>query len=95
MFFLSMNPSATIGILNNGRADRVESHLRSITKAVTWRFGGTIVTFAIAWILTRELELAAQIGAIDTVVKIGAFYAHERIWNRLQFGKPKSPEYQI
>jgi len=90
-----MNPSATIGILNNGRADRVESHLRSITKAVTWRFGGTIVTFAIAWIVTRELELAAQIGILDTIIKIGAFYAHERIWNRLQFGKPKSPEYQI
>jgi len=73
----------------------VESHLRSITKAITWRMGGTVVTFAVAWVLTRRFELAAQIGILDTVVKIGAFYAHERVWNRLQFGKKKPPEYQI
>ena len=73
----------------------MESHFRSIAKALTWRAGGTVVTFAIAWILTRRFELAAQIGILDTVVKIGAFYAHERLWNRLQFGKQKPPEYQI
>ena len=73
----------------------MESHLRSIAKAVTWRAGGTVVTFVVAWLLTREFELAAQIGIFDTAVKIGAFYAHERVWNRLQFGKEKTPEYQI
>lgn len=95
MFFLPTKPSETIGILNNCRADRVESHLRSIAKAMTWRLGGTIVTFAVAWLFTHQLELAVQIGILDTVVKIGAFYGHERIWNRLEFGKPKPPEYQI
>jgi uncharacterized membrane protein len=73
----------------------VETHLRSIAKAITWRTGGTIVTFAVAWILTRRFDLAAQIGILDTVVKIGAFYAHERVWNRMNFGKEKPPEYQI
>ena len=73
----------------------METHLRSITKAITWRTGGTVVTFAVAWILTRRFELAAQIGILDTLVKIGAFYAHERVWNRLNFGKKKPPEYEI
>lgn len=73
----------------------MESHIRSIAKAITWRTGGTAVTFAIAWIVTRRLEVAAQIGLLDTTIKIGAFYVHERIWNRLSFGKPKLPEYQI
>ena len=73
----------------------MESHFRSIAKAITWRAGGTVVTFAVVWILTRKLELAAQIGVLDMAVKIGAFYAHERIWNRLNFGKKKPPEYQI
>jgi len=73
----------------------VESHLRSIAKAVTWRVGGTLVTFAVAWVLTGQVELAAQIGLLDTVIKIGAFYGHERLWNRLQFGRPKPPEYEI
>ncbi|MFH1715707.1 MAG: DUF2061 domain-containing protein [Planctomycetota bacterium] len=73
----------------------MESHIRSIAKAITWRVGGTVVTFAVAWILTHELELAAQIGALDTAIKVGAFYMHERMWNRLSFGKKQAPEYQI
>jgi uncharacterized membrane protein len=73
----------------------MESHLRSIAKAMTWRAGGTVVTFMVAWILTRRFELAAQIGILDTIVKLGAFYAHERVWNRMNFGKKKPPEYEI
>ena len=73
----------------------MESHFRSIAKAITWRAGGTVVTFGVAWVLSGSLELAAQIGVLDTAVKIGAFYAHERAWNRLSFGKQKPPEYQI
>jgi len=72
----------------------METHIRSIAKAITWRLGGTIVTFVVAWILTREFELAAQIGVLDTAIKLGAFYVHERMWNRLSFGK-KQPEYYI
>jgi len=37
----------------------LESNYRSILKAITWRAGGTVVTFAVAWILTQKLELAA------------------------------------
>ncbi|MFQ6034282.1 MAG: DUF2061 domain-containing protein [Sedimentisphaerales bacterium] len=73
----------------------VESHYRSIAKAITWRAGGTVVTFAVAWILTRDLSLSAGIGVLDTVIKVGAFYFHERLWNRISFGKLKPPEYQI
>ena len=73
----------------------MESCYRSITKAITWRLGGTVVTFTVAWILTRELPLAAGIGLLDAVIKIGAFYIHERIWNRVSFGRLKPPEYQI
>jgi len=69
--------------------------LRSIVKAVTWRAGGTVVTFMVAWIVAGELSLAARIGILDTAIKIGVFYAHERFWNRLSFGKQKPPEYQI
>ncbi len=73
----------------------MESHVRSIAKAVTWRTGGTLVTFVVAWVMTRKLDLAAQIGLLDTAVKVAAFYVHERLWNRVGFGKLKPPEYQI
>jgi uncharacterized membrane protein len=73
----------------------MESHYRSITKAITWRAGGTVVTFAVAWILTGNAGLSVGIGLLDSAVKIGAFYAHERVWNRVSFGKLKPPDYQI
>jgi uncharacterized membrane protein len=64
-------------------------------KAVTWRAGGTVVTCLVAWLVTGRLEWAAKIGLLDTVLKIGAFYFHERLWNRLSIGKMKPPDYQI
>jgi uncharacterized membrane protein len=73
----------------------VETHYRSIIKAVSWRAGGTVVTCFVAWSLTGNLDLATRIGIVDTAIKIGAFYIHERLWNRLNFGKEKPPEYQI
>jgi uncharacterized membrane protein len=73
----------------------METHYRSVVKAVTWRAGGTVVTFGVVWAVTGELPLALSVGVVDTLIKIGAFYMHERIWNRLSFGKKEPPEYQI
>lgn len=73
----------------------METHYRSIIKAVSWRAGGTIVTCLVAWSLTGNLDLATKIGIFDTAIKIGVFYFHERMWNRLDFGKQKPPEYEI
>ena len=73
----------------------METHFRSVIKAVSWRTGGTLVTIIITWTLSGSLDLAAKVGVMETVVKIGAFYLHERIWNWLDFGKEKPPEYQI
>jgi uncharacterized membrane protein len=75
--------------------DTMETHLRSIAKAMSWRVGGTTVTFVVTLIITGQIDLAAKVGILDTLVKIGAFYFHERIWHRIGFGKIKPPEYQI
>ena len=73
----------------------MESHLRSIVKATSYRIVGSLVTFLVAWVLTRQFELSAQIGILDTILKFGAFYGHERLWNRINFGREKKPEYYI
>jgi adenylylsulfate kinase len=73
----------------------MESHLRSILKGVSWRVGGTTVTIVVAWILTKNINLSAKIGLIETVLKIGVFYVHERIWIRLNIGKKEPVDYQI
>jgi uncharacterized membrane protein len=73
----------------------MESHIRSILKAVSWRTGGTVVTFLTAWLLVGTVDTAIKIGVLDTIFKIGVFYVHERLWNRFNFGKLQPPEYQI
>ena len=73
----------------------MESHARSIVKALSWRFIATMVTFTIALLLTGTLEMAFKIGLLDTVIKLGTYYGHERAWMKLKFRKLKSPDYQI
>jgi len=73
----------------------MESHARSILKAATWRAGGLVMTVAVAWALTGRADLAASIGIADTLVKLGAFYVHERVWLKVRFGRKQPPEYQI
>ena len=73
----------------------MDSHGRTIMKALSWRVIATFVTFTVAWIITHELKFAAEIGLIDTFIKLGAYYLHERTWMRVKFGALKTPEYQI
>ncbi len=40
----------------------MESHLRSILKAVSWRSGGTVVTFIVAYVVTGEFGRAERLG---------------------------------
>jgi adenylylsulfate kinase len=49
----------------------------------------------VAWALTRQAELAASIGLADTVIKLAAYYLHERAWLRIRFGRRGPGEYQI
>lgn len=73
----------------------METKVRSIVKAATWRMGGLIMTVSVAWIVTGKPSLAASIGAIDTLVKLGAFYVHERLWLKIRFGRLRPPDFEI
>lgn len=53
------------------------------------------MTVSVAWIVTGKPLVAASIGLFDTVVKLAAFYFHERIWLKIRFGRLRPPDYQI
>ena len=72
-----------------------ESHIRTIMKTLSWRFVATFITFSVAWLATGKLALAVEIGIADTLIKLGAYYFHERTWIRVRFGKLRKPEYEI
>ncbi len=73
----------------------MESHVRTITKTLSWRFVATLITFTVAWLVTGKLTFAVEIGVADTLIKLGAYYFHERLWIRVKFGKLRRPEYEI
>lgn len=73
----------------------MESHARSIVKAVSYRILGSSATGLIFFILTGKLGLSLGAGALDMVLKIAVYFVHERIWNHIEYGRTKPPEYEI
>lgn len=64
-----------------------DSHSRSLIKGITWRITGTIDTIIIAFLITGKWNLALSIGGIEVATKILLFYLHERIWDKIKWGK--------
>ena len=71
----------------------MDTHSRSFAKAISWRITGTIDTLVISLIITRSIKLAAAIGFTEVVTKSLLYYAHERAWLRVPFGR-KVPDHQ-
>ena len=64
----------------------VESCLRSVLKAVSWRVLATLTTMVIAYFVTSNVGDALKIGSVEVVVKLVIFYLHERTWAQLPPG---------
>jgi adenylylsulfate kinase len=64
-----------------------EGHLRSFAKALSWRVMGSLATALVVFVVTRRVVLSLAVGAVEFVSKIGLFWLHERLWDRLRFGR--------
>ena len=60
---------------------------RSLVKALSYRIWGTLSSFAVAYVITKNATLSGAIAFWETVVKIFIYYAHERGWNMIQWGR--------
>jgi uncharacterized membrane protein len=60
---------------------------RSFVKALSYRIWGTLTSFLVVLILTGSAELSGLIAFWETVLKVGVYYAHERGWNFIQWGR--------
>lgn len=65
----------------------VESRVRSLAKSVSWRAFGTLVTVLIVFALSGRWTLAIGAGLLEAFSKILVFFAHERLWNVIPFGR--------
>jgi uncharacterized membrane protein len=73
----------------------METHSRSLAKAFSYRLLGSLSTGGIFFILTGKPALSVGAGVLDMLVKIGLYFLHERLWNHIDYGRAKPPEYEI
>lgn len=73
----------------------METRRRSLAKALSWRVFATVITVIATYVMTGEITLALQIGALDTTAKLFVYFLHERMWVRIPYGRIDPPDYQI
>jgi len=72
-----------------------ETNIRSIVKGISWRVVATTTTVFIIYFFFGRLDLAIAAGLIETVLKVGLYWAHERIWQKLRWGKKKIEPFNL
>jgi uncharacterized membrane protein len=60
---------------------------RSFTKSATYRVFGTLTSWAVVYAITGKGSLATLIAFWETIVKVAVYYWHERVWNKIQWGR--------
>jgi len=65
----------------------MDKSYRSLIKAVTWRITGSLDTFILTFVITSKFEIALSISFFELFTKIFLFWAHERVWNIIGWGK--------
>jgi len=72
-----------------------ETNRRSIVKGISWRVLATTTTIAIVYFFFDRLDLAIAAGMIETVLKVGLYWLHERAWFKVHWGKKKIEPFNL
>ncbi len=73
-----------------GRLNQKVIRLRSFLKALTWRLAASTITFISAILITSNLNWTKSIVIFEIMNGILIYYIHERVWNKIQWGRTKS-----
>ena len=73
----------------------MESQYRSLLKAISYRTLGSASTAVIFFLLSGNVKLSVGAGLLDCLLKTAVYFLHERLWNRISFGREHPPEYEI
>ena len=68
----------------------IVSKSRSLVKSLSWRVIAIITTFVSIYIITGKLEFALQGTILTNTVNFILYYAHERGWNKVKWGRVSS-----
>ncbi|MEM6661766.1 MAG: DUF2061 domain-containing protein [Pseudomonadota bacterium] len=65
----------------------MDTPTRTLCKAITWQISGLIMMTLIGYIAIGSFTAAGGIAVAGTVVGAVAFILHERLWNRVSWGR--------
>ena len=72
-----------------------ETNIRSIVKGISWRVVATTTTILIVYFFFGRLDLAIAAGLIETILKVGLYWAHERAWFKVRWGKKRIEPFNL
>ena len=64
---------------------------RSWMKSITWRILGIVLLGVISYAITRDLKDMAVITVIFHGIRVVLYYFHERVWQRVSWGRLQHP----
>jgi uncharacterized membrane protein len=67
------------------------SRKRSIVKALTYRVVIICLDFAVVYLLTRKVTVAAGFMIVSNIYTTVGYIIHERIWARIKWGREMVP----
>jgi len=72
-----------------------ETNKRSVVKGISWRVVATTTTIIIVYVFFGRLDLAIAAGMIESVLKVGLYWAHERAWFKIRWGRKKIEPFNL
>ena len=64
-----------------------ETKYRSMVKCISWRVLASLTTAVLILIFTGNWMLSIGIGSFEVVSKIVLYFFHERIWDKISWGR--------
>ena len=69
----------------------LETRSRAWMKSLVWRILGIFILGVISWSITRDLKEMTIITALFHGIRLILYYVHERIWEKIKWGRIKHP----
>lgn len=60
---------------------------RSLVKTISWRLTGSGATFLLSWLISGDITVAGSIAVLQMITNTILYFIHERIWNKVSWGK--------
>ena len=65
----------------------IDTHKRSLVKAVIYKTGSIVCLAGLSWIFTRDLVQMSLITVTYEVIAALGYYIHERLWEQIHWGR--------